>query len=304
MGVDGTFGFFNDLAINTYWARTETTGVSGDDTSYRAQLDYNADRYGAQLEHLVVGDHFNPEVGFLRRDDIRRSSAQVRFSPRPSSMPSVRRFSWTGSFAYIENGAGRVDSARAGRRVRRRVSERRPVQRRVYGHVRIPAAAVRDRGRRHAAGRWLRRSITSASAGTSGSSASCRPICWRSSGTFYSGTRTALSASRGRMNLGPQLSLEPTYTVNWVDLAEGSFTTHLAGSRVTYTMTPRMFVSSLFQYTSSTNALTTNLRLRWEYQPGSELFVVYNDERDTGARTVPLLSTRSLIVKINRLFRL
>ncbi len=57
--------------------------MSGDDTSYRGQVDYNGDRYGVQLEHLLVGSHFNPQVGFLRRADIRRSFGQVRFSPRP-----------------------------------------------------------------------------------------------------------------------------------------------------------------------------------------------------------------------------
>ena len=87
-GVDGTFAFFDNLAINTYWARTRTAGLSGQDTSYRAHLDYRGDRYGAQLERLVVGDHFNPEVGFVRRDDMRKSFARFRFSPRPWSMQS------------------------------------------------------------------------------------------------------------------------------------------------------------------------------------------------------------------------
>jgi len=30
--------------------------------SYRGQVDYNGDRYGLQLDWLVVGDDFNPEV--------------------------------------------------------------------------------------------------------------------------------------------------------------------------------------------------------------------------------------------------
>jgi hypothetical protein len=57
-------------------------------------------------------------------------------------------------------------------------------------------------------------------------------------GTFYSGHRTALTATRGRVTFGPRLSLEPTYSVNRVDLREGPFTTHLGRSRVTYTATP------------------------------------------------------------------
>ena len=64
-----------------------------------------------------------------------------------------------------------------------------------------------------------------------------------------------------------------------------------------------MFVSALVQYNSGTHSLSTNARLRWEYQPGSELFVVYNDERDTLAPRFTDLTNRVLIVKINRLFR-
>ena len=96
-GLDGTFGFYDNLNVNTYWARSRTEGYTGTDTSFRGQLDYAGDRYGVQLEHLIVGDDFNPEVGFVRRDDMRRSTALFRFSPRPSRMPSVRRFFYQGS---------------------------------------------------------------------------------------------------------------------------------------------------------------------------------------------------------------
>jgi hypothetical protein len=91
--------------------------------------------------------------------------------------------------------------------------------------------------------------------------------------------------------------------VNRVRLAEGDFTSHLAGTRITYAMTPMMFASALVQYRSDGRIASTNARLRWEYQPGSELFVVYNEERDTLGRSFPSLMNRAIIVKVNRLFR-
>jgi hypothetical protein len=45
------------------------------------------------------------------------------------------------------------------------------------------------------------------------------------------------------------------------------------------------------------------VRLRWDYRPGSELFVVYNEQRDTRARDFPGLATRAIILKVNRLLR-
>ena len=80
-------------------------------------------------------------------------------------------------------------------------------------------------------------------------------------------------------------------------------TAKLISSRVTYTFTPRMFFGGLVQFNSGSDALSSNLRFRWEYQPGSELFVVYTDQRDTAMRSVPILENRAFIVKFNRLFR-
>ena len=122
-------------------------------------------------------------------------------------------------------------------------------------------------------------------------------------GTFYNGTRTAVSVSQGRFTATNALAIEPTYSFNNVDLDQGAFTTHLIGSRVTYTLTPLMFVSALLQFNSATNSVSTNARMRWEYRPGSELFVVYNEERNTLTRAFPSLSTRAFIVKVNRLLR-
>jgi hypothetical protein len=110
VGVDATFGFFSNLAVNTYLARTITEGLNGDDLSYRAQLDYAADRYGVQLERMSVGKDFNPEVGFVRRYDIRRNFGLFRFSPRPQSARVVRRYVSTGAMTYTENGAGRLET--------------------------------------------------------------------------------------------------------------------------------------------------------------------------------------------------
>ena len=122
-------------------------------------------------------------------------------------------------------------------------------------------------------------------------------------GGFFSGNITAYAYRRGRIEVTPQFSFEPSISINRIELPEGSFTATLVQSRVTYTLTPRMFFSGLVQYNSASNSFSTNLRLRWEYQPGSELFVVYNDQRDTSLRGTPFLENRAFVIKLTRLFR-
>src|SRR6185503_15548964 len=89
---------------------SETADLKGDNDSYLGHAEYAADRYGATLEYLKVGDNFNPEVGFVRRDDFKRSFVSTRFSPRPKSSKRVRQYTWQGSLEYILNGAGSVES--------------------------------------------------------------------------------------------------------------------------------------------------------------------------------------------------
>ena len=88
-------------------------------------------------------------------------------------------------------------------------------------------------------------------------------------------------------------------------LAEGEFTESLVRLRADYMFTPRAFLGALVQYNSSNDSLTSNIRFRWEYQPGSDIFVVYSDGRDTStfSRWYPQLENRSLVFKFTRLFR-
>ena len=315
-GVDGTFAFFANLSFNAYWAKTRTTGLDGKDASYRTQMEYAGDRYGVTLDRLVVGDNFNPEIGFVRRDNIRESIGQLRFSPRPKSIKSVRKFSGLGTFTNIADGRGLLQTRTADGEfaIELQNSDRFSVGlttifERLTQPFAIPPTARIPVGE-----------YDFAVARVGYLFGQQRPLSGNllvEHGGFYNGHRTSATFNRTRVNLTPRFSVEPSVSINWIDLhpttqsprggdpglPTGAFTTTLAGSRVTYTMTPLMFASALVQYNSSSRRASTNLRLRWEYRPGSELFVVYNDERNTLAPRFPDLQNRAFIIKVTRLFR-
>jgi hypothetical protein len=233
---------------------------------------------------------------------MRRSFALGRFSPRPKDHPTVRKVTTQASLMYIEDMSGRLETREGnslvavdfhnsdqinGGYLHTHDVLREPF--RVAPGVIIPVGSY---------------SFGSARVGVNGGRQ--RPVSGNvlvEYGTFYSGHKTTITVTQARVNPTYQLSLEPSASLNWVDLPEGSFTTSVVGSRVTYTMTPLMFVSALVQYNSSTNSVSVNVRFRWEYRPGSELFVVYNDQRDTRTIGFPELLNRAFVVKINRLVR-
>jgi hypothetical protein len=306
VGLDGAFSFFEDVFFDAYWAKTQTTGLSGDDASYRGAFSYTGDRYGLDLERLSVGTNFNPEVGFVRRYDMRRNLAVARFSPRPRNSKLVRKYVSQGTIDYVENGAGRLETRdseaqfgiefqNSDRLTATYVSsyELLPRPFRIAPGIVLPVKGYNSNKVRISHSLGTQRLMSG--------------NAFVEYGTFYSGHRMTTGLSSGRLKVTSQFALEPTYSINKVDLLEGSFTTHLAGSRITYSMTPLMFASALVQYNSTNHLMAANARLRWEYAPGSELFVVYNEERDTldplGAPRFPELANRSFIIKINRLLR-
>ena len=68
------------------------TGATATTTATRAGSTTAPIATACRLDYLKVGDNFNPEVGFTRRDNFRRSFGSARFSPRPNGSKRVRKY--------------------------------------------------------------------------------------------------------------------------------------------------------------------------------------------------------------------
>ena len=303
-GLDASFSFFDDFYLTGYYAETRTMGLRADDQSYQGSFNFISDLWGAALEHLQVGENFNPEVGFLRRRGFRETVAYARFSPRPASIEAIRKLTFQASMDYLENAEGRFVESRQGQGRFQIEFESSDLLDLTYsdsyefldedfpvgGGVTLPPGryAFQDVqvGFSFGLQRWY-----------SGTLAVQR-------GSFYGGNKTTVWLRGGRVNVSERLSIEPTVSFNTVDLPQGSFRTDLAVTRINYAFTPRMFLGGLMQYNSGNDSFSTNLRLRWEYRPGSELFIVYTEARDTDVfDRFSELSNRGLTVKVNYLLR-
>jgi hypothetical protein len=301
-GADLNLALFDNLYFTNYIARSRTETLPRNDLAYRSVFHYNSDRYGVAVDRQVVEPNFNPEVGFLRRPDFRRSFVELRLSPRPRNHPLVRRLTYRAGLDYITNNRNVLESREQQGTFRTdfhsgdsltidhsRLFELLPAPFQIAQTVRIPAGGYDFQTTRIAYSAGGQRALSGTLA--------------LDAGSFYAGHKTTLDY-RGRVDLGPQFGIEPTVSINWIDLPEGSFRSTIVGGRAVYTLSPRMLATALVQHSSSTNALSTNVRFRWEYQPGSELFLVFFEGRSTEPpRGLDALQNRGFIVKINRLFR-
>ncbi|MGE3956407.1 MAG: DUF5916 domain-containing protein [Vicinamibacterales bacterium] len=303
VGVDGNFFLLTNLTASAYYARTDTPGVNGGNASYRGTFEYAGDRYGFQAEHLLIGQQFDPQAGFARRLDFRRSFVEARFTPRPRRRDRIRKFTFLGSMDYVTDArvtAVQQKELRGYFQTDFQNSDQTSAEY-THGYELIPRAFTISPGVIVPVGGY-----TSDNLRVTYSLGQQRPVSGRLAvghGSLYLGTRTEASYG-GRVAIRPQVAIEPSLSLNWVDLPFGAFRAQLLTSRFIVTPSPRMTVSGLLQYNISGHSMTSSARLRWEYRPGSELFLVYSDGRNLLETQNPTgLTNRSIAVKVTRLLR-
>ena len=307
-GFDATLAFYENLSFITSYAKTRTEGLGGNDESYQAQFNYSADLWGTRASHLLVGDDFNPEIGFVRRRGFRQSSLSGRFSPRPS-IEAIRRISFQADVGYVENERlGFVESRNRGGLLQVEMENGDFFGVRYTDTYENLIEETTISGALFPAGRYPFQDVQ-----VRYGFGPQRPISGSISvkaGEFYSGELLSVGLGGARVEVLPELTLEPSIEFNWVDLPElqahaGEFNQHVARMRTTYSLSPRTFVSGLLQYNAGRETFSANVRLRWEWAPGSELFIVYTEDRETDVLDRwSDLSTRGFVIKVNRLLQL
>ncbi|MEQ1856117.1 MAG: hypothetical protein ABL963_06595, partial [Longimicrobiales bacterium] len=315
-GVDGFFGLTQDLSVLGYFAKSYTDGASGLEDSYRGRIAYDTDLFGINAEHLVVGAAFNPEIGFVRRSDFRQSSASTRFSPRPRSISWIRQITLSGNGTYLQQeSTGDLESWDAGGQFSAQLENSDNVSFGFSHNHENLVSPARISGALVPAGEY----------GFNEAQVSFRLGPQRffsanlsaSHGHYYGGTITSAGLGGGRIEVTPQISVEPSVSLNWIHLPNaqvpGRYDQHVAVTRVTYTMSPRAYVSGLVQYaftendagSSGNDTFSANFRFRWEWAPGSELFLVYTEDRNPDVTSRwSTLRNRGFVLKVNRLLRI
>ena len=251
-GVDGTFAFFDNLTFDTYWAKTRVRGRRPATTRATARSWTTAATATACSSSACrSATTSTPRSASCAATTCARTTRSCASARARRRIKSVRKFSSIGPVHLHREQRRAARDADRGRRVRRRVPEQRPLQRRRQRRLRVPAAAVRHRAGASRAGGRLRvhdrpdrLQLGPAARSRATCSSSTGLLQRRPDGRYLQpGASNVIAAALGRAERLGQLGRP----------ADGSFTTTLVGSRVTYTMTPLMFVSALVQYNSSTH---------------------------------------------------
>jgi len=276
-GVDTRLVFFKDWFVDAHMAGTQSPGHPSGASDVRASLSYRSNWLDGIVERRKTGPNFNPEVGFIERVDSNETYGDLTFKVRPEirgvrelqfegevlhapdTRNEVSTQEWQGTFrADFNNGAYTDDD------IADVFTQRINTPFHIYKNVFIP------NGLYHFARHEL----------TYGSRQDRRFTYnfFERFGGYYGGT---LNEFRVQANYRPTAKFSISASETWdrfrLPLLNGNFSVVLASLQGNYSFNRFLTFTSVTQMdTSNTQAVSANLRLRYNYRPDSDLYIIYN----------------------------
>ena len=261
------------------------------------------DKFNFGTQYQDIGEHFNAEMGYIPRTDIRAGKIKGGWTPRPK-WQGVRQLVVGGNADYYENHDGRVESRSQELTANLQMQNTSSASARVtreYDNLSRPfttAGTVLPVG----AYSW-----TTASASYSfDRTRRVYATIGGDAGGYYSGERQALRAGV-TIQARKTLLFEPNYTHNRVQLpGSPNYSSNVLNFRVSHSYSPDFYLKGFIQYNDDRKTASFNFLWWYHYKPGSDLYVVYNQGWETdlplSSRAVPDASSRvrsrSLAVKM------
>jgi hypothetical protein len=276
-GIDTRLVFFKDWFVDAHMALTRSPGNPSGASDVGASLSYRSNWLDAIVERRKIGPNFNPEVGFIERTDSNETYADLTFKVRPEiggirelqfesfilhapdTHNVVQTQEWQGTFrADFNNGAYTDDD------LVDVLTQRITTPFHIYKNVFIP------NGLYH----FDRHQFTYAS----GQDRRLTYNVFERFGSYYGGTLNELRVGADYRPT-PKWSFSASETWNKFRLRvpSGNFSVVLASLQANYSFNRFLTLSSLIQMdTSNTQAASANIRLRYNYRPDSDLYIIYN----------------------------
>lgn len=297
LGVDANLVFAADRRLTLLLAKTFTAGTHGQD--YAVAVDYaqQRDRYSYDFTYLDVGPGFNAEMGYIQRTDTRHPRARAAWTPRPG-WRGVRQLSFGGYAESYATHEGQVESRTVDGQVGVTFSDTGLFTVDVLRDYDLLTSPFRlGPGTIPAGGhRWT----TTRVAYTSSPRLRVSGNGYVESGSYYDGDKTTYSTGLSIV-ARETLVLDLAINHNRITLpATPVYATNTISTRLSYSFSPTVFAKAFAQYNDDRKLASLNLLFWSIYRPGSDFYVVYNQQWDTdlpGARFLQR-KNRTLSVKL------
>jgi hypothetical protein len=276
-GIDTRLVFFKDWFVDAHMAGTQSPGHPSGNSDVGASLSYRSNWVEGKFERRKIGPNFNPEVGFIELTNANETYGDLTFKARPKingvrelqfegfilhapdTQGVVQTQEWQGTFRADLNNGGYTDDDIADVFTQRITT---PLH--LYKNVFIPDGLYH----------FARHQLTYGS----GQDRRFTYNFFERFGGYYGGT---LNEFRVRANYRPTAKFSISAMETWdrfrLPLPNGNFSVVLASLQGNYSFNRFLTFTSLIQMdTSNTQAVSANVRLRYNYRPDSDLYIIYN----------------------------
>ena len=287
-GFDVAYRPADNINFRGLWARTFEDDVSDQRDALYFGGDWRNENLRVEGSYIDIGENFEPEVGFVRRQDVRRFRGEMRFTPMLAKF-GIRQI-WAGpEFDFILN----RDNELATREFTymnwfelegggwfgfqaQRTFERLDEDFEIRDDITIPVDEYHFNSFRVSINTDDSKKV-SLRLGTN-------------FGGFFDGERVGF-------DIGPDFkpnghfSFEPRFQFNRVTLPAGSFNASIFGTRVSCSLSTRFFTKVFAQWNSDSGVISTNFLLNYIYRPGSDFYLVFNQVYDSSGTSTKLEET-------------
>ena len=300
-GVDGQFVIRDAWVWDFFGARSRTADGAGDGSAYYVGYNYQGNDLGSFFSHFGVTADTEAGAGFITRTDLRRTDLYVGPTWRPEAlglrdvtlmvggsyagtMSDNRLQDWSAGFFVAPTWLSSDNIGLFVNASETVVDEGFDLS----DDVSVPV------------GRYQNDHL-----GWFASSSSARMLSVSSSGMisrFYDGSLVRVG---GVLTAAPssRVTLSTGVTHNAVEVPSGAFTADILSFRFGYSFSTRAFANALVQYNSLDDDFSTNVRFQFIHRPGSDLFVVFTEDRGVDDRLWDV-SDRGLVMKLTYLLRM
>jgi hypothetical protein len=314
-GIDGIFRVFGDDYLDIKWSQTFEDTVSNislkESSLFTASWERRSRKgLGYQLGYMQSGIHFNPGIGFEMLNDYTSISAALSYGWLPgeesklySHSPQTRMFYRTyiddGSLMSFTNFSGwsfvTKNQLMADINLVYNIESLRDSLEISPGTVYITPGKYKYTN--------LRIMFNSPMS---------KPFYVRSmiqTGQYYDGLRFSIEME-STWNISKHFELGGIYNFDHVNFGKRDviWTNHIAGIKALYMFNTRLSVNTFIQYNKSVHEIITNLRIRYNPKEGTDLYLVFNEGRNTNLTdyvpNLPVYYSRTLMVKFTYTFNL
>jgi hypothetical protein len=275
-GADARLVFYRNLVATAFATQSRTPGVRSGQTDVGATLNYRTNWLEVMHDHGTVGPNFNPEVGFLERTDCVCDYSDVELRPRPK-IHGVRELNFEGWFFHAPDTHGTLQTQEWQSTFRAEFNngaysdndivdvntQKLTEPFNIYKNVFLPV------GEYH----WTRHQIAA------GSPEDRRLTLnvFERFGSYYNGKLNEARV-RGTWRASERLSFN--FAEQWnrfrLPVEGGSFSVVFGDFQTNYSFSRFLTLSSLLQMnTANREAGSANIRLRWNYRPDSDVYIIY-----------------------------